>query len=122
MLLRVLIGLVALGALCLAYGSLVERRWYRLDRRLLDILPAGAPGPISVLHLSDLHVLAGDRSLARFLASLPRPDVTVVDGRTYEVSEGGTRKSISTYSSSGASGSRSGIATGPSRCSRSCGS
>lgn len=80
MLLRVLVGLVALGALCLAYGSLVERRWYRLDRRLLDILPAGAPGPISVLHLSDLHVLAGDRSLARFLASLPRPDVTVVTG------------------------------------------
>lgn len=80
MLLRILVGLVAVGALGVAYGWLLERRWYRLDRRLLHILPAGAPGPISLLHLSDLHVLARDRALARFLASLPRPDVVVVTG------------------------------------------
>lgn len=80
MLVRVFIGLLALGALCVAYGSLIERRWYRLDRRLLDILPAEAPGPVSVLHLSDLHVVERDRALPRFLASLPRPDVVVVTG------------------------------------------
>jgi predicted MPP superfamily phosphohydrolase len=80
MLVGMLVGLIALGALCVAYGWLVERRWYRLDRRVLHILPAGAPAPISVLHLSDLHVVAGDRALTRFLASLPRPDVVAVTG------------------------------------------
>lgn len=80
MLAAILIGLVALGALCVTYGWLLERRWYRLDRRTLAILPAEAPGPISVLHLSDLHVLARDRALGPFLASLPRPDVVVVTG------------------------------------------
>lgn len=80
MLVRVLTGLLALGALCIVYGWLVERRWYRLDRRLLDILPAEAPGPISMLHLSDLHVVERDHALGRFLASLPRPDVVVVTG------------------------------------------
>ena len=36
--------------------------------------------PISILHLSDLHFLAGDRRKARFLGSLGRPDVTVLTG------------------------------------------
>ncbi len=80
MLVRTLLALGALGALCLAYGALVERRWYRVDRRTLAILPPSARGPISVLHLSDLHVVARDRALPRFLASLPRPDVVVVTG------------------------------------------
>lgn len=75
-----ILGVAALGALCVAYGVLVERRWYRLARYRLDILPAGGPATIEVLHLSDLHVVRDDRRLATFLAGLPRPDVVVVTG------------------------------------------
>jgi predicted MPP superfamily phosphohydrolase len=35
---------------------------------------------LDVLHLSDLHMLRGDRRLHRFLASLPAADVTVITG------------------------------------------
>jgi predicted MPP superfamily phosphohydrolase len=80
--LPVILVVVAAGAVCVAWGVLVERRWYRLVRHRLDILPAGGEGPASltVLHLSDLHFVAGDRRKAAFLASLPRADVTVVTG------------------------------------------
>ncbi|HET9722225.1 MAG TPA: metallophosphoesterase [Actinomycetota bacterium] len=75
-----ILGVAVLGALCVAYGMLVERRWYRLARYRLDILPAAGPATIDVLHLSDLHVVRDERRLAAFLASLPRPDVVVVTG------------------------------------------
>jgi predicted MPP superfamily phosphohydrolase len=80
--LPVLLIVLAAGVVCVAWGVLVERRWYRLVRHRLDILPAGGDGPASltVLHLSDLHFVAGDRRKAAFLASLPRADVTVVTG------------------------------------------
>jgi predicted MPP superfamily phosphohydrolase len=58
----------------------IERSWYRVDRHRLAILPAGAPAPVTVLHLSDLHFVRGDAKKARFLASLPAADVTVVTG------------------------------------------
>jgi uncharacterized protein len=77
------VGIVLIaGVACLAWGMLVERRWYRLVRHRLDILPAEGDGPASltVLHLSDLHFVAGDRRKAAFLSSLPRADVTVVTG------------------------------------------
>jgi predicted MPP superfamily phosphohydrolase len=68
------------GVACFAYGVLIERRWYRLVRYRLDILPADAPGPITLLHLSDLHIVRGSERLRRFLATLPRVDVTTVTG------------------------------------------
>ncbi|HXF72259.1 MAG TPA: metallophosphoesterase [Actinomycetota bacterium] len=74
------LAIPAAGLACVAYGVLVERRWFRLRRRRLDILPAGAPPRITVLHLSDLHLVRGDRAKARFIAGLPRPDLTVVTG------------------------------------------
>lgn len=80
MLAWLILGVAVLGALCVAYGVFVERRWYRLARYRLDILPAGGPATIEVLHLSDLHVVRDDRRLATFLAGLPRPDVVVVTG------------------------------------------
>lgn len=80
MLPRLLLGVAVLGGLCVAYGVLVERRWYRVARYRLDILPAGGPPSIDVLHLSDLHVVRGERRAAAFLAGLPEPDVTVVTG------------------------------------------
>jgi predicted MPP superfamily phosphohydrolase len=76
----VLLAIVAVGALCVAYGVFVERRAYRLVRRTLAILPAEGPPTLSVLHLSDLHFVRGDRRKAAFLASLPPADVTVVTG------------------------------------------
>jgi predicted MPP superfamily phosphohydrolase len=73
-----LILLAAVVAVAL-YAVFVERRWYRVGRYRLDILPAGGT-PLSVLHLSDIHLTTGDRGKRRFLAGLPRADVTVVTG------------------------------------------
>ncbi|MGQ0669820.1 MAG: metallophosphoesterase [Actinomycetota bacterium] len=80
MLLPAVLIVLGAGLLCVAYGVLIERRWYRLARYRLDILPANAPGSVSVLHLSDLHFVRGDRKMTGFLAGLPPADVTVVTG------------------------------------------
>jgi uncharacterized protein len=77
---RILVAIVAAGALCVAWGVFVERHWYRLRRYRLDILPAEGPETLTVLHLSDLHFVARDRRKAAFLATLPPADVTVVTG------------------------------------------
>jgi uncharacterized protein len=77
------LGVVAaVGAACVGYGVVVERRWYRVVRHRLDILSADADGPerLTMLHLSDLHFLRDDERKARFLAGLPPADVTVVTG------------------------------------------
>ncbi len=74
----VVIG-AALGAACVAYGALLEQRWYRQAAYRLAILPEGAR-PLTLLHLSDLHYYGGGQGKADFLASLPRPDVTVITG------------------------------------------
>lgn len=67
------------GALCVAYGVFVERRWYRRAEYRLEVLPPGAQ-PLRILHLSDLHVVRDDRAKAAFLGSLEPPDVLVVTG------------------------------------------
>jgi uncharacterized protein len=72
-------GIGAFGLACVAYGSLLERRWYRRRTYRLDILPPEAE-ELSVLHLSDLHFVSSDRGKARFLASLPTCDITVLTG------------------------------------------
>jgi predicted MPP superfamily phosphohydrolase len=74
------LALAGLAAACVAYGVFVERRWYRLAMYRLPVLPPGAPASLSLLHLSDLHLVADDRRKARFVASLPGADVTVVTG------------------------------------------
>lgn len=79
MLLWILLTPVSLAAVLFAYGVFVERRWYRVGRYRLDILPAGTHG-LSVLHLSDLHLLDGDLRASRFLEGLPRSDVAVITG------------------------------------------
>jgi uncharacterized protein len=75
----VLLALLAAGAAVAAYAILVERRWFRLGRYRLDILPGDAGG-LSLLHLSDLHIVPGDARMRRFLEGLPRADLTVVTG------------------------------------------
>jgi uncharacterized protein len=79
-LIGVLVGVAAVAAGCVLYGIFVERRWYRLVRRGLAILPAGGPRTLTILHLSDLHFVREDRHKAAFVASLPPADVTVVTG------------------------------------------
>lgn len=80
MLLSLLEALLVAGTLCVAYGVFIEHKAYRLVRRpSLPILPPGAAG-LTVLHLSDLHFVRGDGKKARFIAGLPRADVTVVTG------------------------------------------
>jgi predicted MPP superfamily phosphohydrolase len=80
MVVPVLLVLVATGVICVAYGVFIERRRFRLVRRRLAILPAGGPGTLTILHLSDLHFVRRDRAKARFLASLPQADIAVVTG------------------------------------------
>lgn len=81
MLVRLLVLLLALGLVCVAYGVFVERRWYRLVRYRLHILPPGS-APLRLLHLSDLHFVRRDRGgkKARFIEGLPDADVTVITG------------------------------------------
>jgi len=74
------IAVLVLGVCCVLWGIFVERRRYRLVRHRLDILPATAASPLTVLHLSDLHFVRRDRGKAAFLAGLPAADVTVVTG------------------------------------------
>ncbi len=76
---RILLAIVLVGACCVVWGIAVERRRYRLVRHRLDILPAGA-APLTVMHLSDLHFVRKDPGKARFLATLPETDVTVITG------------------------------------------
>lgn len=75
-----LVVVATVGVGCVAYGVFVERTWFRTARYRLPILPSGASGPVTVLHLSDLHFLRGDRRKARFIASIPPADVTVITG------------------------------------------
>lgn len=80
MVLPILLALVAVGLMCVAYGTFIEHRAYRVVRHRLDILPATGPETLTVLHVSDLHFTHIDGKKARFLSSLPRADVTVVTG------------------------------------------
>ena len=80
MLVWILLGVLFATLAVIAYAIFVERRWYRLVRYRLDILPGGAPEELTVLHLSDLHMTKGDRKKRSFLAALPVADVVVITG------------------------------------------
>ena len=73
-------GVGIAGLSCVAYGVFIERRWYRTASYRVAALPPGASGPLTVLHLSDLHFVAGDRRKAKFMANLPPADLCVVTG------------------------------------------
>jgi predicted MPP superfamily phosphohydrolase len=70
----------AAAAACVAYGVIVERRWYRLRRYEVPLGPPAGAGPMSVLHLSDLHLRRTDHAQRRFLARLGPGDVTILTG------------------------------------------
>jgi predicted MPP superfamily phosphohydrolase len=76
--LAVAAGVVAAaGAACVGYGVLVERDWYRLRRQRVEALAPGQP-PLSVLHLSDLHLTAADTRRIAFLERLAAEEVDLV--------------------------------------------
>jgi uncharacterized protein len=75
----VVVAIAVLGIGCVLYGIFIERFRYRIVRHRLDILPVEAE-PLVLLHLSDLHFVRRDPRKARFLSTLPTPDVTVVTG------------------------------------------
>jgi predicted MPP superfamily phosphohydrolase len=62
-------AVAAAGAACVGYGVLVERDWYRLRRERVEALDPGQP-PLTVLHLSDLHLTVADARRMAFLERL----------------------------------------------------
>jgi uncharacterized protein len=67
----------AAGAACVGYGILVERDWYRLRRERVEALGPGQP-PLTVLHLSDLHMTASNTRRLAFLERLAAEPVDLV--------------------------------------------
>ena len=65
------------GAACVGYGILVERDWYRLRRERVEALDPGQ-APLTVLHLSDLHMTASDARRVAFLERLAAEPVDLV--------------------------------------------
>ncbi|MCO5993892.1 metallophosphoesterase [Actinoallomurus rhizosphaericola] len=76
---RTVLPLSALGAV--TYVSLVERGWFRLRRQEIPLLRPGRP-PLTILHISDLHLTPRRRRLMRWVRALDRlrPDLVVNTG------------------------------------------
>jgi uncharacterized protein len=74
-------AVAAAGAACVGYGVLVERDWYRLRRERVEALAPGQ-APLTVLHLSDLHLTVADGRRLAFLERLAgeRVDLVVLTG------------------------------------------
>jgi predicted MPP superfamily phosphohydrolase len=79
--LRAASAVSAVGALGVGYASLVERNAYVLRRFEVPVLPLGHQ-PLRVLHLSDLHLMPGQRRKAAWVSSLAelKPDLVVDTG------------------------------------------
>lgn len=73
--------MTALGAACAGYATFVEPRMFRLRRVTVPVLPPGIQS-LRVLHVSDIHMVAGQRRKLRWLQSLAglRPDFVVNTG------------------------------------------
>ncbi|TMK84558.1 MAG: metallophosphoesterase [Actinobacteria bacterium] len=76
-----LIIVACAGALVVLYASLIERNWFALRRHRIPCLPEGS-SPMTILHLSDLHLRAPQRRKRAFLKSLARmqPDLLIGTG------------------------------------------
>lgn len=70
------------GAACVAYGTFVERRWYRLRHLHLPGVLRDRGASLRVLHLSDLHLDPPQRHKTEFIRSLHacRADLIAVTG------------------------------------------
>jgi predicted MPP superfamily phosphohydrolase len=71
----------ASGAATAAYAGLCERTWWTLRRFDVPVLAPGSR-PLSVLHLSDLHMTAGQQDKQRWVAGLAdlEPDLVIDTG------------------------------------------
>ena len=80
-LLRGTVALAAAGVAGVGYASLVERNWFALRRLSAPVLPPGAR-PLRVLHLTDLHLMPGQRRKVEWVQGLAalRPDLVVNTG------------------------------------------
>ncbi|SDD85512.1 metallophosphoesterase [Actinokineospora iranica] len=78
---RIALGTTAVGAATLAYAAGIERRHWTLRQATLPVLAEGAR-PLRVLHISDLHMLPGQKSKQRWVAALDElnPDLVVNTG------------------------------------------
>src|ERR671935_2383825 len=78
---RLVTGTAVLGAVTLAYASLVERNLFTLRRFDVPVLAPEAE-PLRVLHVSDLHLTPGQHRKQRWVAELAAtdPDLVVVTG------------------------------------------
>jgi predicted MPP superfamily phosphohydrolase len=74
-------GLAVAGAATLAYASLIERNKFTLRRFDVPVL-APDEEPLRILHLSDLHLMPGQRRKQQWVADLAGldPDLVVVTG------------------------------------------
>jgi predicted MPP superfamily phosphohydrolase len=70
-------AVAAAGTACVGYGVLVERDWYRLRRERVRALEPGQ-APLTVLHLSDLHLTVADTRRLAFLERLAAEPVDLV--------------------------------------------
>jgi len=78
---RAALGATALGTATVAYAAGIERRHWTLRQATLPVLAEGAR-PLRLLHISDLHMLPGQRSKQRWVAALDElnPDLVVNTG------------------------------------------
>jgi predicted MPP superfamily phosphohydrolase len=78
---RLALGATAAGLGVLGYAAGIERNRWTLRRATLPVLADRAP-PLTVLHLSDLHMTPGQRSKQRWIAALDAlgPDLVVNTG------------------------------------------
>ncbi|RZU50672.1 putative MPP superfamily phosphohydrolase [Krasilnikovia cinnamomea] len=74
-------GTLAAGGATFAYASLVERNMFTLRRVDVPVLAPDAE-PLRILHLSDLHMMPGQRRKQDWVAALggTDPDLVVVTG------------------------------------------
>ena len=71
------------GLAALAYGGLIERNAFTLRRFDVPVLAPGSP-PLTVLHVSDLHITANQSRKQRWISALAdlEPDLVVNTGDT----------------------------------------
>jgi predicted MPP superfamily phosphohydrolase len=77
-----LLALFWLAVAALVWATQIERRWYRIRRETLAILPPGSE-PIRILHIGDIHLAPWQKGRARFVHSLAekiKPDLVVNTG------------------------------------------
>lgn len=74
-------AVAAVGAAAFAWGVFVERSRFTVREEVLPVLPAGSR-PLTILHLSDLHMAPWQRDKQEFVRALTRfePDLVVDTG------------------------------------------